>query len=104
YTTVNLWGRMQAPLPNGWRLEFTGGIKNVGDVRYFSRTDDRNAGILVGRPRTYYLSVGFAHDFLPKHLRSPRRKRSRAAAHANKDPRGRPALCRSGTGDAGPRD
>jgi Fe(3+) dicitrate transport protein len=77
YTLVNAWTRMQAPLPNGWRLEFTGGIKNIGDVRYFSRTDDRNAGILVGRPRTYYFSVGFVHDFLPKHLRTPRRKREK---------------------------
>lgn len=79
YTTVNLWTRMQTPLPSGWRLEFTGGIKNVGDVRFFTRTDDRNAGILVGRPRTYYLSLGFAHDFLPKHMRAPKRKRSAVA-------------------------
>ncbi|HLT36833.1 MAG TPA: hypothetical protein VK034_11115, partial [Enhygromyxa sp.] len=77
-TLVNLWTRMQTPLPNGWRLEFAGGIKNIADVRYFSRTDDRNAGILMGRPRTFYLSVGFAHDFLPKHLRSPRRPRKNA--------------------------
>ena len=38
-------------------LEFTGGVKNATDTRYFSRTDDRNAGILVGRQRTFYLSV-----------------------------------------------
>ncbi|PRP96752.1 Fe(3) dicitrate transport protein FecA precursor [Enhygromyxa salina] len=79
YAVVNLWARVQAPLPRGWRLEFTGGIKNVGDTRYFSRTDDRNAGILVGRPRTFYFNVGFAHDFLPKQLRPPRRKRTRGA-------------------------
>lgn len=85
YTTVNLWARMRTPLPRGWRLEFTGGIKNVGDVRYFSRTDDRNAGILVGRPRTFYANIGFAHDFLPKALREParrERKRKRKADRA----------------------
>lgn len=78
YALVNLWTRMQTPLPNGWRLEFAGGVKNIADVRYFTRTDDRNAGMLLGRPRTFYLSVGFAHDFLPKHLRSPRRSRKSA--------------------------
>ncbi|KIG18111.1 Iron(III) dicitrate transport protein FecA [Enhygromyxa salina] len=76
YATINVWASMQTPLPQGWRLEFTGGIKNVGDARYFSRTDDRNAGILVGRPRTYYFNVGFAHDFLPKHMRATRRTRA----------------------------
>ncbi|NVB43765.1 hypothetical protein G6O69_38565 [Pseudenhygromyxa sp. WMMC2535] len=65
------------PLPRGWRLEFTGGIKNIADVRYFSRTDDRNAGILVGRPRTFYLNMGFAHDFLPTNAREPRKRRRR---------------------------
>jgi Fe(3+) dicitrate transport protein len=78
YTLVNIWMRTQTALPNGWRLEFGGGVKNVGDVLYFSRTDDRNAGILAGRPRTYYLSVGFAHDFLPKELRESRKRRARA--------------------------
>ncbi|MFO7563534.1 MAG: TonB-dependent receptor [Enhygromyxa sp.] len=80
YTLVNLWTRMETPLPNGWRLEFAGGVKNVGDVRFFTRTDDRNAGILVGRPRTFYVSMGFAHDFLPKHMRSSRRPRKDASA------------------------
>lgn len=79
YATVNVWTRMQTPLPRGWRLEFTGGIKNVGDTRYFSRTDDRNAGILAGRPRTFYFNVGFAHDFLPKSMREPRRRRKQSA-------------------------
>ncbi len=79
YTLVNVWARMQTPLPRGWTLEFTGGIKNVADVLYISRTDDRNAGILAGRPRTFYLSVGFTHEFArlgkPKHeRRSPRRR------------------------------
>ncbi|NVB43337.1 TonB-dependent receptor [Pseudenhygromyxa sp. WMMC2535] len=77
YTLVNLWTRMKTPLPRGWRLEFTGGIKNIADVRYFSRTDDRNAGILVGRPRTFYLNMGFAHDFLPTNAREPRKRRRR---------------------------
>jgi Fe(3+) dicitrate transport protein len=76
YTLVNLWMRMQTPLPNGWAIEFGGGIKNVGDVRYFSRTDDRNAGLLVGRPRTYYFNLGFAHDFLPRQQREARRLRA----------------------------
>lgn len=87
YTLVNLWTRMQTPLPNGWRLEFAGGIKNIGDVRWFSRTDDRNAGILLGRPRTFYLSVGFAHDFLPKHMRSPRRSRAKTSSRTSQAPR-----------------
>lgn len=83
YATLNLWARVQAPLPVGWRLEFTGGVKNVSDTRYFSRTDDINEGILVGRPRTFYLNLGFAHDFLPRESRQ-RRKRRRDQA------RGRP--------------
>ncbi|HVH98437.1 MAG TPA: TonB-dependent receptor [Enhygromyxa sp.] len=78
YTLVNLWMRMKAPLPNGWAVEFGGGVKNVGDLRYFSRTDDRNAGILTGRPRTYYLNVGFAHEFLPRQAREARRMRTAA--------------------------
>jgi Fe(3+) dicitrate transport protein len=78
YSIFNVWARMVAPLPTGWRVEFTGGIKNLTDTRYFSRTDDRNAGILVGRPRTFYFNVGFAHDFLPKHLRAPKRERNRS--------------------------
>jgi Fe(3+) dicitrate transport protein len=86
YTLVNLWARMQTPLPNGWRLEFAGGIKNIGDVRFFTRTDDRNAGMLVGRPRTFYLSVGFAHDFLPKHMRSPKRPAKDGRAQAARTP------------------
>ena len=91
YGLVNLWVRMRAPLPRQWRLEFTGGIKNVADTRYFSRTDDRNAGILVGRPRTFYLSVGLAHDFLPASDRERRRRRKRR-------------LARSTTQRAAPRD
>ncbi|PRP96157.1 TonB-dependent receptor family protein [Enhygromyxa salina] len=76
YATINVWASMQTPLATSWQLEFTTGIKNIGDARYFSRTDDRNAGILVGRPRTFYFNVGFAHDFLPKHMRANRRKRA----------------------------
>ncbi len=79
YGTVNLWARVHAPLPQGWRLEFTGGVKNVADTRYFSRTDDRNAGILAGRPRTFYLNVGFAHDFLPTGADTKRRRRTQRA-------------------------
>jgi Fe(3+) dicitrate transport protein len=78
YSVFNLWARMVAPLPTGWRLEFTGGVKNITNTLYFTRTDDRNAGILVGRPRTFYLNVGFAHDFLPKHLRPQGRKRGKS--------------------------
>jgi Fe(3+) dicitrate transport protein len=66
-------------------VEFTGGVKNITDTRFFSRTDDRNAGILVGRPRTFYLNVGFAHDFLPKHLRPPKRERKRKRSSARMD-------------------
>jgi Fe(3+) dicitrate transport protein len=85
YSIFNLWARMVAPLPTGWRVEFTGGVKNITDTRYFSRTDDRNAGILVGRPRTFYFNVGFAHDFLPKHLRPPKRERKRKRSSARLD-------------------
>jgi Fe(3+) dicitrate transport protein len=85
YSTLNVWARMIAPLPTGWRLEFTGGVKNITDTRYFTRTDDRNAGILVGRPRTFFLNVGFAHDFLPKHLRPPKRERRRKRSSARND-------------------
>jgi Fe(3+) dicitrate transport protein len=76
---------MIAPLPTGWRLEFTGGIKNVTDTRYFTRTDDRNRGILTGRPRTFFLNVGVAHDFLPKHLRPPKRERKKQSRRATLD-------------------
>lgn len=86
YATVNVWTRTQTALPNGWRVEFGGGIKNVGDVRYFSRTDDRNAGIIVGRPRTYYISFGLAHDFLPKDVRESRKRREKATRTTRRDP------------------
>jgi Fe(3+) dicitrate transport protein len=81
YTLCNLWMRMKSPLPNGWAIEFGGGVKNIGDVRYFSRTDDRNSGLLVGRPRTYYINVGFAHEFMPRSERAVRRARAAERKH-----------------------
>lgn len=79
YATLNIWASTEATLPNHWQLEFTGGVKNVTDTRYISRTDDRNAGILVGRPRTYYINFGLAHDFMP---RKQGRARTRAGSSA----------------------
>jgi Fe(3+) dicitrate transport protein len=68
---------LQAPLPQGWRLEFTVGVKNLLNQVWFTRTDDLNGGILAMRPRTFYLNLGFAHEFIRG--RSGEQARRRAA-------------------------
>ena len=80
YHLVNVWTRYRtADLPNFWQLEITAGIKNVGDVRYFTRTDDINAGILALRPRTFYVNLGFSHDFIRTGEPRQRKKRRKQA-------------------------
>ena len=64
YTLMTAFAGLQAPLPQGWRLEFTVGVKNLLNQVWFTRTDDLNGGILAMRPRTFYLNIGFAHEFI----------------------------------------
>lgn len=77
YTLMTAFAGLQAPLPQGWRLEFTVGVKNLLNQVWFTRTDDLNGGILAMRPRTFYLNLGFAHEFIRG--RSGEQARRRAA-------------------------
>lgn len=80
YTLMSAFIGLQAPLPQGWRLEFTVGAKNLLNYVWFTRTDDLNGGILAMRPRTFYFNLGFAHEFI----------RGRAAEQARSRGPGRP--------------
>ena len=64
YTLMSANIGLQAPLPQGWRLEFTVGAKNLLNHAWFTRTDDLNGGILAMRPRTFYFNLGLAHEFI----------------------------------------
>ena len=64
YTLMTAFVGFQAPLPQGWRLEFTVGAKNLLNYVWFTRTDDLNGGILAMRPRTFYFNLGIAHEFI----------------------------------------
>lgn len=64
YTLMSAFIGLQAPLPQGWRLEFTIGAKNLLNHVWFTRSDDLNGGILAMRPRTFYFNLGFAHEFI----------------------------------------
>lgn len=78
YFLMNMYARIRTPLGARTSFEATLGIKNLLDVRYFSRTDDRNAGILVQRPRTIYLNLGVAYDIpVAEQDRDARRQRRR---------------------------
>ena len=64
YTLMSAFIGLQAPLPQGWRLEFTVGAKNLLNHVWFTRTDDLNGGILAMRPRTFFFNLGLAHEFI----------------------------------------
>lgn len=64
YTLMGAFVGMQAALPRDWRIEFTVGAKNLLDRSWFSRSDDLNGGMLAMRPRTFYLNLGVAHEFI----------------------------------------
>lgn len=83
YTLVGAFARLRAPLPDHWQLEVTFGVKNLANQEWFMRTDDENRGILAMRPRTFYFSIGFAHDFVGR--RGDRAKRRREAHRPNVD-------------------
>jgi Fe(3+) dicitrate transport protein len=85
YTLMGAFARLRAPLPDAWQIEVTFGVKNLLNESWFMRTDDENRGILAMRPRTFYLSLGFAHDFLPRGARAQaeaRRAKQRGTAGA----------------------
>ncbi|MCA9717636.1 MAG: TonB-dependent receptor, partial [Myxococcales bacterium] len=52
------------------RVEFTLGVKNILNAEYFFRSDDTNAGLYAGRPRTFYFNFGLAHEFLGRRRRA----------------------------------
>ncbi len=77
YTLLGAYARVRAQLPDHWQVEATFGVKNLLNEEWFMRTDDENRGILAMRPRTFYLNLGFAHDFLPRGRRRQRALRGR---------------------------
>lgn len=77
YTLVGAFARLRAPLPDAWQIEITFGVKNLLNEEWFMRTDDENRGILAMRPRTFYLNLGFAHDFLGRAGRALGSRRAR---------------------------
>ncbi|MCA9662044.1 MAG: TonB-dependent receptor, partial [Myxococcales bacterium] len=81
YTLVGAYGRVRAPLPDHWQVELTFGVKNLLNEEWFMRTDDENRGILAMRPRTFYINLGFAHDFLPRGRGRRSARRSKARGH-----------------------
>jgi Fe(3+) dicitrate transport protein len=92
YTLMTAFAGLQAPLPQGWRLEFTVGVKNLLNQVWFTRTDDLNGGILAMRPRTFYLNLGFAHEFIRgrageqarrRPAKGPERRRQTASERRN---------------------
>ena len=92
YTLMTAFAGVQAPLPQGWRLEFTVGVKNLLNQVWFTRTDDLNGGILAMRPRTFYLNLGFAHEFIRgrageqarrRPAKGPERRRQTASERRN---------------------
>ena len=64
YTLMTAHVGMQTALPQDWRLEVTVGVKNLLGAEWFTRTDDLNGGRLAMRPRTFYLNLGIAHEFV----------------------------------------
>ena len=40
-------------------LKVAGGVKNVFDKQYFTRSTDSTGGKYVGQPRTFYLQTSF---------------------------------------------
>ncbi len=84
YLLLNLWARYNAAVTDSLRLEIGAGIKNLLDQRWISRTDDRNAGILAQRPRTFYVNLGLAYDFLPPAERRQAQARRKARRNARK--------------------
>ena len=75
YSLVGAFARVRAPLPDAWQIEATFGVKNLLNEAWFMRTDDENRGVLAMRPRTFYVNLGFAHDFLPRGARLARARR-----------------------------
>ena len=42
---------------NFYGLKVAGGVKNVFDKEYFTRSSDSTAGKYIGQPRTFYLQT-----------------------------------------------
>lgn len=64
YTLMSAFATMRAALPLGWRIEVTAGVKNLLGQEWFTRSDDINGGMLAMRPRTFYVNLGLAHEWL----------------------------------------
>lgn len=64
YTLMTANVGLQTALPRDWRIEVTVGVKNLLNTMWFTRTDDLNGGKLAMRPRTFYLNLGIAHEFI----------------------------------------
>lgn len=85
YTLMSAYVGMQTALPRGWRLEFTVGAKNLLGQEWYTRSDDLNGGLLAMRPRTFYLNLAVAHEF----IRTRAQEQARARRNAGKQDRRR---------------
>jgi Fe(3+) dicitrate transport protein len=56
--SLGVWARYAAPLTECVALEVRMGLKNLTNHLYFDRTDDENAGMLLGRPLTFWAGLG----------------------------------------------
>ncbi|TPV94245.1 MAG: hypothetical protein B7733_16190 [Myxococcales bacterium FL481] len=89
-TLVDLGAGVRTPLTPTRRLEFGAGVLNVFDETWISRTDDRNAGILPQRPRTFFVHLGVTAVV---RSRAGRRGASWSSARP-RSPRSRPRVAR----------
>ncbi|MEE9382759.1 MAG: hypothetical protein V3V08_05025 [Nannocystaceae bacterium] len=65
-TLVDVGFGVQTVLSPGQKIAFGIGVQNLTDTPQFSRTDDRNAGILPLRPRTLFVNLSLIHSAAPK--------------------------------------
>jgi Fe(3+) dicitrate transport protein len=93
YTLMSAFAGVQTALPRDWRIDLTVGVKNLLNYEWFTRTDDLNGGILGMRPRTFYLNLAVAHEFIRSksaeqaRRRAPRPDRRRWTSTARREQR-----------------
>ena len=76
YWTVGVFLRSKLMLPNYWPLEIGLGVRNLSNELYYFRSDDFNGGRIVGRPRTYWISVSISHIFMKAWEKAQEREQS----------------------------
>ncbi|MBL9099761.1 MAG: TonB-dependent receptor [Myxococcales bacterium] len=83
YTLMSANVGMRTALPRGWRVEFTVGAKNLLGQVWYTRSDDLNGGIMAMRPRTFYLNLAIAHEW----VRTREAEQARARRNAQRPDR-----------------